>query len=472
MVGPCGHVARYYDDWTVSRLLSRAGGRSPRPPLTSQPPPVLMPRFRRYIWLPLFGALALATIAVTAGAVPLTHAAHRVAFVTAATKRPSAQSARGRWVAAWSASPETASDKITYAGGFSDETIRNVIYTSAAGNIIRVQLSNAFGDQPLHIGRAAIGSSHAAGSVAGNQPLTFRGQRSVLIPVGGTVLSDPIHLAIHPLESLAVSVFVPQPTGPPTDHAFAQEVNFVAPGDHVMDRWAVAFGAQTSSWYFVTGLQVRHSPEYLGSLVAFGDSITDGAHSTIGANKRWPNDLARRLGALPVPTLSVVDAGISGNRLLTPSLCCGESGVSRFEHDALGQPAVRAVIVLEGVNDIGATRWVTVPEMIAGYERLIQEAHAAGVKIFGATLTPFRGARYWTPAGEVKRDKINWWIRHSHAFDGVVDFAAAVADPGHPERYRPAFDSGDHLHPNNAGYLAMARSVNLASLLHAVNSQH
>jgi lysophospholipase L1-like esterase len=207
-------------------------------------------------------------------------------------------------------------------------------------------------------------------------------------------------------------------------------------------------------------------------VVAFGDSITDGVNSSVGGNDRWPDALARRLGALAGPTLSVADEGIGGNRLLTATRCCGASGQARFARDALDQPGVRDVIVLEGINDIGSSTGplhsdagLTAAQVIAGYRDLIAQAHPRGVRVFGATLLPYQGAGYYSPAGEAIREVVNAWIRTSDAFAGVIDFDAAMRDPADPLRLNPAYDSGDHLHPNDAGYQAMADAINLDMLL-------
>ena len=215
-------------------------------------------------------------------------------------------------------------------------------------------------------------------------------------------------------------------------------------------------------WYFLDEVDVQAGPATGGTIVAFGDSITDGYHSTVGANDRWPNDLARRLLAGPSGQVHpVVDEGISGNRVLASSVLFGVNAEARFLRDAADVSRARYVILLEGINDIGFTL-TPAAQIIAGYENLIAAAHAAGLKIFGATLTPFQGSGYYSAAGEAERETINHWIRTSGAFDGVIDFDRAIRDPADPRRLLPAYDSGDHLHPNDTGYQAMANAINLA----------
>jgi lysophospholipase L1-like esterase len=383
----------------------------------------------------------------------------------------------GNWVATWGAAPQAATPSSRAALGFDDQTIREIVDTSVGGSMVRIRLANTFGAGPLTIGRAAIGVERSgARLVVGSiRPLTFAGRSRVVIPAGAQAVSDPVALAVAPLMRLAVSVFLPEPTGPATQHYQARRVNYIATGADAVDPWAGAFSAQTTSWYFLDGIDVLAPARVRGAIVALGDSITDGVGSPINADARWPNDLARRLAARPGPTLSVIDEGIGGNRVLNDSACCGTSAVGRFDDDVRDQTGVRDVILLEGINDIGdsrSTNPLTAPhtdvsalQIVDGYEQIIAAAHAAGLRIFGATLTPFEGARYWTPAGEAKREAVNRWILTSGAFDGVIDFARAVADPADPERLDPADDSGDHLHPDAAGYQAMAGAIDLGMLL-------
>ncbi|MBV9197051.1 MAG: SGNH/GDSL hydrolase family protein [Solirubrobacterales bacterium] len=326
--------------------------------------------------------------------------------------------------------------------------------------------------------------------------MTFGGQQSVMVAPGAEALSDPIRMRVPALHDLAVSVFVPDKTGPATNHSDAQEINYVAAGDQADSSSATPFSEQTQSWYFIDSVDVSASRHDLGTVVAFGDSITDGANSTVNANARWPNDLARRIDGLHGVSLGVADEGISGNRVLNDSPCLGVNAQARFDRDVVGRADARAVILMEGINDIGfpylkpdpnnpnavigptgtgfgvpitcfePQTLVSAGQIIAGYDQLIAQAHAAGLKVFGATLTPFKGAPYYTVAGEATREAVNQWIRTSGAFDGVIDFDHALADPSDPLMMNPAYDSGDHLHPNDAGYQKMADTVNLGLLLH------
>ena len=413
----------------------------------------------RHLGLP--GAIALLVLAAIV-AVPI-------------ASRPADAARNGYdWVTSWSASPQDPMPGTLGMAGFDDQTVRDIIFPSVGGNAIRLELTNAFGRSPLEVGRVTVAVvGLGAGVVAGNiHPVSFGGNVSVRIPAGEQVLSDPVGMQVSALQELTVSIYLPGRTGRATFHSEAQQVSWVsAAGDHTAEAAANAFMIPTQSWYYLSGLDVRSS-RAAGTVVALGDSITDGVNSSVGGNDRWPDDLARRLGAVAGPTLSVADEGIGGNRLLTASRCCGASAQARFARDALDQSGIRDVIVLEGINDIGLSvgprhldTGLTPARVIAGYRDLIAQAHARGVRIFGATLLPFQGAGYYSPAGEAIREAVNVWIRTSGAFDGVIDFDAAMRDPADPLRLNPAYDSGDRLHPNDAGYQAMADAINLDMLL-------
>jgi lysophospholipase L1-like esterase len=403
-------------------------------------------------------------------------------IVPAAASPGSAPAARHGWVASWAASPMAGSTS------FSDQTVRNIIYTSVGGNSLRVQVSNTFGSAPLNVGAVSVGVVlDGAQLVPGmSHTLTFGGKTATTIPAGSQVLSDPLTMNVRPLTELAISVYLPTATGPATNHSDAQQNNYIASGDHVGDAAATAYTSTTGSWYFIDGLDV-YSATADGTVVAFGDSITDGYQSLTGADARWPNYLARRLNAvLGDRAPGVVDEGISGNRILSGSSCYGVSAESRFERDALSQPGVKAVILLEGINDIGFAGMpdsgcsepnnpnVTAAQIEAGYRDLIAMAHARGVKIYAGTLMPFAGSNtvyggyFGTAYGETLREQVNTWIRTSGAFDGVIDFSAVMQDPYDPQYLNPVYDAnsasaslGDSLHPNDVGYEAMADAVPL-----------
>jgi lysophospholipase L1-like esterase len=383
------------------------------------------------------------------------------------------------WVTTWAASPQAPTPLFPNPAnaGFSNQTVRNIVFASVGGSQIRIRLSNAFGKRAVTVGRASVGIPlTGARLVPGTtHPVTFGGKASVTIPLGGEALSDPVPLKVAPLEELAVSLYLPAATGRATYHFTAQQTGYIASGDHASATAGTAYTTTDTSWYFVDGV-LAHNTAAAGTVVAFGDSITDGFASQVGANARWPNYLARRLDAARgARAPAVADEGISGNRVLHNSPCFGVNALARYQRDVLSQPGAKDVIVLEGINDIGFSATpntgcsvpntnVTAAQIEAGYQQMISMAHAAGLKIFGATLTPFKGAAYWTPAGEAKREAVNNWIRTSHAFDGVIDFAKAVQDPFNPLYINPAYNSGDNLHPNDAGYKAMADAINLALL--------
>jgi lysophospholipase L1-like esterase len=384
-----------------------------------------------------------------------------------ATVVGSSQSAGARaWVEGWAAAM-TANGK-----SFTDQTIRMVVHNTVPGSAVRVRLSNLTGARPLRIGAVdiavqAVGGDAVPGS---SQAVTFSGAPATTIPAQTELTSDPVTMTVAAQENLLISIYLPGDTGPSSWHHDAHELTYLSgPGNFAAQDTTIAYVATESSWYYLDGLDVQSATARC-TLVAFGDSITNGFASTTSAEDRWPDFLALRLEAEPGGTaFGVVDEGLDSNRVLTDSLPeFGRSALQRFAHDALGQPGVRDVILLEGINDIGGLRkphdTLTAQKLIDGYLTLIQEAHADGVKIFGATILPYQGAFYYSQRGEAVRQEVNHWILTSGAFDGVFNFAKALADPADPLRLNPAYNSSDDLHPNDAGYQAIANAVNLAKL--------
>jgi lysophospholipase L1-like esterase len=384
-------------------------------------------------------------------------------------------------VNAWQGSP-TAGGTFSHAScpadtGLKDQTVRNVVAVTMGGHQLRVRVSNAFGAQPLQVGAASVGvQQRGAATVPGTlRTLRFSSRSSILIPAGGEALSDPVRLDVRALQRLAVNVYLPAATGPATQHNNSRETNYLAWGNRTSSAAAGPFTTKIGCWMFASGVDVRPDRDVRGTVVTLGDSITDGDQSSIDADQRYPDHLARRLQAVHGPTLSVSNAGIGGNELLrnrVPELF-GVSALARFPRDVLSQAGAREVILLEGINDIGAES-ATAAQLIQADQLIIAQAHAAGLRIYGATLVPFGGSHarydgnYGTAAGERERQKLNHWIRTSGAFDAVFDFDRALRDPRNPTRLLPVYDSGDHLHPSDAGYRAMAAAVDLRVLLRDV----
>lgn len=376
-----------------------------------------------------------------------------------------------RWVAAWAASPVEGStipwSDCPAGDGLADQTVRNVVFVSAGGSHVRVRITNTFGQRALRIGRASVAVQGTdANAVPGTmRPLTFAGKTEITVAAGGRALSDPVPLAVAPLSTLLVSVYVPEPTGPVTNHPFTAQGNYLATGDRALAPTGDGYG-DTPCWMLVDGVDVKTSSRTVGAVVALGDSITDTSATTGNANRRWPDALARRLVARPGPTLSVVNAGLGGNRLLAPrdgEPYWGVPALARLERDVFAQTGVTDVILLLGVNDIGYS--ASAQELIAGFQQVIAQTHAQGLRIFGATIPPFKGSFIETPERLATWRTVNHWIRTSGAFDGVVDAARALAAPDDPEAMAPEYDSGDHLHPNDAGCQAIADAVDLRALL-------
>lgn len=407
-----------------------------------------------------------------------------LALATSPAQAANAEAAHG-WLASWTASPQAVwgSDFVLPANVpavLHGQTVRQVARLSVGGPRVRIVLSNAYGKVPLHIGAASValaanGSAIAAASL---RTLTFAGQPSATMAPGAPLVSDPVDLSVPDLARLTVSIHLPQPSATATFHWDGRETAWIAPQDQTRAiRIDDAPGVQTTTArLLLSAIEVEAAPA-AQAVAILGDSITDGASASLGMDARWPDFLARRL----VPQgVAVINAGISGGRLLSDGM--GESALDRFGRDVLAQPGVRTVVVLLGINDISwpGTAFApqqqrpTLEELTAGYAQLAAQAHSRGVRVVGATLTPFAGALPGTPLSDyyqkekdALRQQLNAWIRASGLFDAVLDFDALARDPAHPLRLLPAYDSGDHLHPGDAGNRALAEAIDVSLLLPA-----
>jgi lysophospholipase L1-like esterase len=392
-------------------------------------------------------------------------------LAVSATNTAPAAAGGPQWVGAWAASPVEGSEipwipTCPGGTGLTDQTVRNVLFVSAGGDRVRVRLTNTFGTTPLRIGGASVAIQAAnAEAVPGSlRRLTFHGRTGTTLSPGEERFSDPVRLEVRPLSTLLVSVYAPGPTGPVTGHPFTAQGNFIATGDRTRQGTGTGY-TDLPYWLLIDGVDVRSTSAH-GTIVALGDSITDTSATTGNANHRWPDYLARRLDALPGdPKLSVVNAGLGGNRLLArreDGAYWGVPVLERLDRDVFDQTGVRAVIMLIGINDIGFD--ATSEQLIAGYREAARRTHGRGLKIYGATLTPFKGSFLWTEERQQTADELNAWIRTTRSLDGFVDFNRATAAADDPLVLDPAYDSGDHLHPGDGGTKAMADSVDLSIL--------
>ncbi|MFG2364530.1 SGNH/GDSL hydrolase family protein [Streptomyces mirabilis] len=406
----------------------------------------------RHLFTALVTALALVPPAASAdaGSIHLTGHGHG--------------SDQARWTGTWETAPSGTAPARPGA------SIRNVVHTSVGGSAARVRVSNRLGTAPLQLDAVTValqewGRPMSPNAAPGSLRLaTFAGRRSVTVPVGQDMVSDPVDLAIPADANLLISVHTPADSGPATYHRSAFQANFLArEGDRTADEPGTAYTVTLGNWYYVTGVDVLGAPA-AGSVVALGDSLTDGTGSTSSANRRWPDLLAARLRTLPADRrLGVLNAGISGNRLLQES--GGPSALTRLDADALSRAGVRTVIVLEGINDIKGTPEQKDPLAIEdAYRRIVERAHARGIRVVGATITPYGGYSAYTESREAVRLTVNAFIRNAELFDAVVDFDAVVRDPADPHRILPAYDPGDHLHFNDTGMQALADGIDLDTL--------
>ena len=393
----------------------------------------------------------------------------RLALIGLLAFTPLAAHAEGPgWIATWGASPApplTPSPTAPPSLAFEDQTLVQVVRLSAGGRRLRLRLSNAYGSAPLQIGAVRVALLDAAGAASEDRAVTFSAAPTAMIPVGAPLLSDPVDLKTGPLAKLRVAIYLPGKVAFCTCHMSGGETALVSPpGDYTQRPIPPTPGKSPKTFRaFLTGVEVqgaRPGPV----IVAFGDSITDGYLSTNDADRRWPDRLAERLAARG-GSAAVVNAGIGGNQVLADGVIpiFGVNALARFDRDVLDVPGATHLVVLEGVNDIGSAgaNPPTAEALIAGYRQLILRAHDHGLKVIGGTILPYEGANYFRPVGEAVRQAVNAWIRTGGAFDGVIDFDAAMRDPAKPARMRAELQSGDWLHPNDAGYRVMGDAVDL-----------
>jgi len=379
---------------------------------------------------------------------------------------PSANNKKSKhWVGTWASSPQLADSTEQHVPGFVDCTLRQIIHVSVGGAKIRVRLSNAFGKTALTIASVHVAKAAANGAIqpASDTPLTFDEQSSVTIPSGALVYSDPVNFDLASLSDLAVTIYVRNPPDGITAHNGSRTTSYFTSGEAV-SATILPSVQSVDHWYFLNGVDVE-SGEASAAVAVLGDSITDGRNSTTNGNGRWPDDLARRLQANKhTRGVGVLNQGIGGNRLLRDGL--GTNAQARFDRDILAQTGVRWLVVLEGVNDIGTCKdgcdmESLAKEIIGAYQQIIARAHSKNIRVYGATITAFGGSSYATPQAEQARQTVDNWIRTGGRFDAVIDFDAVTRDPNDPSRLSQQSDSGDHLHPADAGYKAMGDSIDL-----------
>ncbi len=371
------------------------------------------------------------------------------------------------WVGTWATAPFAQPNKDGGLGS-TDMTLREIVHVSLGGSYTRIVLTNEFGTEPLTIGavHVALSSGETSISLPSANAVTFGGKPSITIPPGAMAVSDGFALTLKPFADVAVSLFIPaQKISQISMHGFADQSNYMAEGN-LVSKSSLDGAKEFNIWDVLKGIDVK-VPAEDAAIVTFGDSITDGAGATKNANARWPDVLAKRLQENKKTSgLGVLNQGIGGNRILHDGT--GPNALARFDRDVIAQSGVKYVVVLESINDIGHAfdpkktyDVVSADDLIQGFTQMAERAHAHGIKIIGATLTPYVGAGYSSPAGEAARQAVNAWIRTSNLLDGVVDFDKITQDPANPAMFLPAYDRGDHLHPKDAGYKAMGEGVDL-----------
>ncbi len=368
-----------------------------------------------------------------------------------------------RWVGTWATGPQlTEPANMPPSPGLSGNTLRQIVYTSIGGSRIRLRLSNEFGDAAVSFNSVHVATSVQGSTIAptSDRTLTFSGVTAVSIPAGAATFSDPLDFTLAPLTKVAITTFFATAPANVTGHPGSRTTSYLQSGDATAAA-SLSAPATTDHWYYITGIDVA-ADTTTSAIVALGDSITDGRGSTTNGNDRWPDALSRRLQAnASTVKVAVLNQGIGGNTVLTGGL--GPTARARFARDVLGQRGAKWVIILEGVNDIGyASSAAVATDLIAAFDRLIIDAHAANLLVLGVPILPFGGSSYDSALHETARQTVNTWIRTSGKFDAVLDLDAAVSDPAAPTKLLASYDSGDHLHLSPAGYQKMADAIDLA----------
>jgi lysophospholipase L1-like esterase len=374
------------------------------------------------------------------------------------------------WIGTWATAPMIPMNDSGLLP-FSDVTLREIAHTSISGKRVRVRFTNRYGILPLQISDVHLALSGGNGDVqpSTDHALRFNGQSAVKVPAGAEIYTDPVDMDVPAFADLAVSVYLPRQDLPNyTYHSDARQTNYMAEGNK-SDAVTLENAHKQTSWYFLDGIDVTADKD-AAAVVAFGDSITDGAYSTVDANHRWSDYLALKLSQNKTTAqLGMLDEGIDGNRVLNDGWA--QNALARFDRDVIAQSGVKYLIVLEGINDIGRLSHpraiaddISVQDLETGLKQLVDRAHTHHIKVIGATLTPYKGAGYYSEKGETVREALNQWIRTSRVFDGVVDFDKVTSDPDNPQQFLPKYDHGDHLHPSDAGYEAMGNALSLQLL--------
>lgn len=375
------------------------------------------------------------------------------------------KSGEGNWIGAWTASMQAPFEDGVSSEGFEDQTLRFIIQPHIDGKAMRIRLSNVFGSESLTIDEVyAAVSKDGAETVSGTKKqITFEGDKKVTIPPREKVFSDPIDFEVSSDKALAISIYVSDETGPASWHPRSIQTSYISSGNQSDETDASAFETEEEAWFWLDGVDAVPDSSVKGAVAVVGSSIANGNYSTLDANHRWPDFLAKRLNHKETDIkMSVLNAGITANQLLNSPPEKGEHVLARLDRDVYSQSGIKAVILHAGLNDIRHHPEYDAEKIIVRMKEIINATHEQGLEIYGATLTPFKGSGMYSAEGERTRQEVNSWIRTSEEFDGVIDFDKTLRDPDDQERFLPEYDSGDHLHPNDEGYQKMAESIDLS----------